>query len=87
MKHYSIRLERAKHSLIRHLETEISDIRAENERNEADVIELNNELRNKKELIKRFRKDIDAVAELKNLVLCCHIVRDILSRRAVRCYI
>ena len=45
---------------------EISNLLAEKERNETDIIMLTNELRIKKELIKMFKKDIDAVAELKN---------------------
>ena len=44
---------------------EISELQAEKERNEADAIELNKEKCIKKEMIKLFKTDIDAVAELK----------------------
>ena len=45
---------------------EISELQAEKERNKADAIKLNKEICIKKEMIKLFKRDIDAVAELKN---------------------
>ena len=78
---------------------EITELLTEKEKSEADIIGLNNEIRKSKELIKSFKKDIDAVAELRRdndrlrrtdttlfRIRCCAIILSILFTAVCLCW-